>query len=39
VRCECYEEMGWDPATGAPRRDTLEKLGILDLAEGLGLPP
>jgi len=39
MRREYYEEMGWDPATGAPRRATLEKLGILDLAEGLDLPP
>jgi len=23
MRCECYEEVGWDPATGAPRRDAL----------------
>lgn len=25
-----HEEMGWDPVTGAPREDTLRKLGLLN---------
>jgi aldehyde:ferredoxin oxidoreductase len=23
-----YEKMGWDPETGVPTKDTLERLGI-----------
>ncbi|MBI4186158.1 MAG: aldehyde ferredoxin oxidoreductase family protein [Chloroflexi bacterium] len=30
-----YELHGWDPETGIPRRDTLEELGLKDVADDL----
>jgi len=30
-----YEQLGWDKASGAPTRQTLEKMGMQDVAEGL----
>jgi len=32
---EYYENRGWDIATGYPRRDTLERLGLKDVADDL----
>jgi len=32
---EFYELRGWDPKTGWPRRETLEKLGLKDVADEL----
>jgi aldehyde:ferredoxin oxidoreductase len=31
-----YEVLGWDPKTGAPTHATLERLGMKDVAGGLG---
>jgi aldehyde:ferredoxin oxidoreductase len=33
LRREFYEARGWDPDTGIPRRETLEDLGLHDVAE------
>ena len=30
-----YKEMGWDEKTGAPTKETLEKLGMSDVAAEL----
>jgi aldehyde:ferredoxin oxidoreductase len=30
-----YEQLGWDRTTGAPRRATLERLGLKDVADTL----
>jgi aldehyde:ferredoxin oxidoreductase len=32
---EYYTARGWDVATGIPRRSTLEKLGLKDVADDL----
>ncbi len=34
---EYYRERGWDPETGIPRRETLERLGLGYVAEEIGL--
>jgi aldehyde:ferredoxin oxidoreductase len=34
-----YALRGWDRDTGCPSRDTLEALGLGDVAEGLELAP
>lgn len=36
MKTEYYTLRGCDPATGAPRREELEKLGLKDLADRLG---
>lgn len=30
-----YEQFGWDPKTGAPTRETLEKFELSDVADDL----
>jgi aldehyde:ferredoxin oxidoreductase len=35
MKTEYYELRGCDPATGVPRREALEKLGLNDLADRL----
>jgi len=30
-----YQQLGWDQKTGAPTRETLGKLGLKDVADGL----
>ena len=32
-----WTEMGWDPETGKPTRRTLERLGIMEIAESHGM--
>lgn len=41
MRVEYFEELGWDPETGYPRRSTVERLGLAELAGDLLrlLPP
>lgn len=35
MKTELYEAMGWDTATGIPKRSTLESLGLSDIASDL----
>ncbi|OGP50837.1 MAG: hypothetical protein A2Y79_14130 [Deltaproteobacteria bacterium RBG_13_43_22] len=37
MKDDYYQIMGWDLQTGIPTRPTLEKLGLADVAEDLGL--
>jgi len=32
---EFYEELEWDPRTGVPRKEALERLGLEDVAKAL----
>ena len=34
---EWYEEAGWDESTGKPHRDKLESLGLVDVADAIGV--
>ena len=36
AKTDYYKLMGWDPKTGIPTGQTLEKLGLKEVAEGLG---
>jgi len=38
-KSEYYKLMGWDVKSGTPTRSTLERLGLKDVAEGLGRKP
>lgn len=38
-KSEYYGLMGWDVQSGVPTRSTLERLGLKDVAEGLGVKP
>jgi aldehyde:ferredoxin oxidoreductase len=35
IRNNYYQRMGWDPETGKPLPETLEKLGLADLVKDL----
>ncbi len=37
VKTDFYNYMGWDPKTGIPTRERLEKLGLKDVADTLGV--
>ena len=37
MKDDYYQIMGWDLQTGIPTRQTLEKIGLADVAENLGL--
>lgn len=37
MKDDYYQIMGWDLQTGIPTRQTLEKIGLVDVAEKLGL--
>jgi aldehyde:ferredoxin oxidoreductase len=36
AKTDYYKLMGWDTKTGVPAGQTLEKLGLKEVAEGLG---
>jgi aldehyde:ferredoxin oxidoreductase len=38
-KSDYYRLMGWDVKSGTPTRSTLERLGLKDVAEGLGRKP
>ena len=38
-KSDYYKLMGWDVKSGTPTRATLERLGLKDIAEGLGKKP
>lgn len=38
-KSDYYRLMGWDVKSGTPTRSTLERLGLKDVAEGLGKKP
>jgi aldehyde:ferredoxin oxidoreductase len=37
MKDDYYQIMGWDVETGIPTRRTLEKYGLADVADSLGL--
>jgi aldehyde:ferredoxin oxidoreductase len=37
MKDDYYQMMGWDLQTGMPTRNTLEKYGLADVADCLGL--
>jgi len=41
MRAQYWETLGWDPATGYPRRKTVEELGLAEIASDVLaiLPP